>query len=159
MRWVKMNTDGAVKVDKTLAGCGGIISSHKGEWVAGFISNLTYCHSTQAELMGILKGLEMAWSLEIRRLEVEADSKDVIESINDTHQDSTCHNYILKQIRSYKDRSWQITFNHIFREANKCANWLANEGTKSGNGFTFFDISPPGLQKIILDDASGVSLS
>lgn len=71
--WFKLNVDGSFIESTNAIGFGGLIRSNTGEWVAGFSS---YDGDTfLAELMAIKHGLLLAWSLDIRNVICESNSK------------------------------------------------------------------------------------
>ncbi|KAE8696204.1 hypothetical protein F3Y22_tig00110676pilonHSYRG00210 [Hibiscus syriacus] len=66
---LKLNTDGSAHPTTMEAGCGGVIRNSSGEWISGFSRNIGRCSAYLAELWGVLDGLEVAWSLGVRRLQ------------------------------------------------------------------------------------------
>ncbi|XP_061354128.1 uncharacterized protein LOC133298795 [Gastrolobium bilobum] len=72
--FVKVNTDGASCGNPGVATCGGVIRNSQGIWLNGFAYKLGFCSSFKAELWGILRGLEMAWSKGYRKIILESDS-------------------------------------------------------------------------------------
>lgn len=46
---------------------------------------------------------------------------------------------------------------HVFREANRCADWLAGFAFTQTLGIHFFDHHPMGLGSLLLADICGVS--
>ena len=53
--WVKLNTDGA-------AGAGGVIRGCRGELHETFALNCGVISCTKAELLGVMRGLAIAWN-------------------------------------------------------------------------------------------------
>ncbi|CAA0811177.1 Polynucleotidyl transferase- ribonuclease H-like superfamily protein [Striga hermonthica] len=49
--FVKLNTDGAAKVNPGVAGAGGLIRDEEGRWRTGFMAHLGVCTNTVAELL------------------------------------------------------------------------------------------------------------
>ncbi|MFQ6622986.1 hypothetical protein Gotur_002005 [Gossypium turneri] len=56
--WVYLNTDGSVKLEDGSATAGGIVQNRNGKWIFGFNRFLRSCSVSEAELWGILDGLE-----------------------------------------------------------------------------------------------------
>ncbi|GAB2236451.1 hypothetical protein Droror1_Dr00028095 [Drosera rotundifolia] len=77
--WVALNTDGASRVADEAASAGGVFRNSEGAWIAGFALNLGYCSAMVAELQAIITGLEQAWSLGFRRVQLQTDSRALIE--------------------------------------------------------------------------------
>lgn len=55
------------------AGCGGMLRDEHGRWIAGYVMNVGVTTAYQAELWGILKGLEVTWDLGFRKAIIERD--------------------------------------------------------------------------------------
>ncbi|MED6171274.1 hypothetical protein PIB30_117389 [Stylosanthes scabra] len=153
--WVKLNTDGAVWDSKNMAGCGGLIRTYDGSWVAGFTAKLGNCQVFQAELWGMRHGLQMAWDLGVRRIIVETDSAEALDKLNSMELTSQSFNSLVREIHSLKNRPWEILFQHIKREGNQCANWLAKNSLRKNYGFNFIDNPHVELQKLICNDCQG----
>ncbi|KAK8606351.1 hypothetical protein V6N13_030637 [Hibiscus sabdariffa] len=75
---IKLNTDGAQWGPAGCFACGGIARDHEGRWLFGFNKALGRCSIKEAELWGILIGLECAWNAGFRQVMVECDSLDVV---------------------------------------------------------------------------------
>ncbi|CAN0897274.1 Putative ribonuclease H protein At1g65750 [Linum grandiflorum] len=81
--------------------------------------NLGCCSITRAEIRGIVEGLRLAWSLGIQRIRVQSDSAAAIAILSN---------------------SASLDHQHIYREANRAADYLANLGHSFVFGFHTFDI-------------------
>jgi hypothetical protein len=46
---------------------------------------------------------------------------------------------------------------HLYREANRCADMLANMGSEGVSGIEFFERPPSRVLQIVEDDVRGVS--
>ena len=71
--WKKLNTNGACRGLHGLAGCGGLVRSADGQWVAGFSRRIRVTSSFAAKLWGLREGLQLCCNLNISYLEVEMD--------------------------------------------------------------------------------------
>ena len=56
--WFKLNTDGSSKASSREAGCGGILCNDQGKAIGAFSYRIGACSALNAELWGILIGLE-----------------------------------------------------------------------------------------------------
>ncbi|CAI0449506.1 unnamed protein product [Linum tenue] len=72
--WVTLNSDGSVLTDSGHAAAGGLIRDHTGRCLTAFAYNLGACSITRAELRGAVEGLQLAWNMGYRRVNVELDS-------------------------------------------------------------------------------------
>ncbi|CAN1130918.1 Putative ribonuclease H protein At1g65750 [Linum perenne] len=83
------------------------------------------CSITRAELSAIVQGLKLAWSIGIRRLIIQSDSRTAISIL---HNGATNHQHAADDTRFDEliARSWDISIVRVYREANCGADYLAN---------------------------------
>ncbi|CAN1266325.1 Putative ribonuclease H protein At1g65750 [Linum perenne] len=126
---VILNTDGSVdpRIDRTSTG--GLIRDNLGRCCSSvFTINLGRCSITRAELRVSLMGFHIAWSAGFRHIAVQSDSRVAISLIMDDGVPTHQHSGEVIIIREYLQREWDVTFSHVFREANKSADFLASLG-------------------------------
>jgi ribonuclease HI len=119
---------------KGAAGAGMVIYDPAGRevWCGWkFLSAAT--SNNQAEYQALQLGLECARSLGIEKIRVEGDSELVIKQLTGVYQVKNEALRVLwqqtkEEIREFKS----CDLKHIFRESNKRADWLANNGTFCG---------------------------
>ena len=84
-----------------------------------------------AELAAVRQGLEMAWAKGTKYLQLELDSKVVL-----TWLTNPCVNYLTNILPSICDcrnlltLKWEVHVQHVYREANGCADAIAKRGTR-----------------------------
>ncbi|KAH9723430.1 putative leucine-rich repeat receptor-like serine/threonine-protein kinase [Citrus sinensis] len=154
--WCKLNTDGAAKKTGE-ASAGGLIRDHNGAWLALFGMNIGSCSVTVAELWGLYQGLNIAWQNGIRWLQVEVDSICILHLVTTPMITSNELSPLIKSIKDLISRSWRITINHVYREANFAADFLANHGLSFPLGLHLFPNSPPGIIAYLQHDMYGVA--
>lgn len=97
-----------------------------GCWLSGFSLNIGICSTLLAELWGVYYGLHTAWELGVRRLSMKIDYEIVVgfltKGISGVHPLS----FLVRMCHGFLSRDWIVRFVHIFREANRVANGLAN---------------------------------
>lgn len=71
---MKLNCDGSVRNNGGSAGCGGLMRDEHGAFVLAFTRRLQRCSPLEAELSGILHGLQILWKKKIKNVVVETDS-------------------------------------------------------------------------------------
>ncbi|CAN1181551.1 Putative ribonuclease H protein At1g65750 [Linum perenne] len=98
--------------------------------------NLGRCTVTRAELRGAITGLELAWAYGFRKIALQLDSRAAVA--------------ILSQ-------DWQVEIRHVYREANKAADFLASQGHMFPFGIHIFPLSDCNLGHILRYDCLGVS--
>ncbi|KAL6225911.1 hypothetical protein ACLB2K_004760 [Fragaria x ananassa] len=137
---IKMNTDGAWKSSSNKAGYGGVFRDYSGKVMGAFCSNLDIPSSVAAEVMAVIKTIELAWVREWKHIWLEVDSALVLSFLRSPTlvpwQLSVEWSNCLYQISQMNFHS-----SHIFRECNKVADALTNEGIKS-SCLTWWDLPP-----------------
>ena len=126
--WIKLNIDGCSKGNPGLAGAGGVIRDHMGNWIGGFARNIGICSSVTAELWAVHDGLQLTWNTGIRRVVLESDSKVVVKLIKNGSGGVDTHYNLIMQIKAMLGREWDVEILHVHREANYVADWLTNFG-------------------------------
>ena len=76
--FIKINTNGSALGNPGIAGAGGILRNHLGQWISGFSLHVGLATNNMAELFAVRQGLAMAWSLGFKFIYLEFDSKVVI---------------------------------------------------------------------------------
>ncbi|XVE64144.1 hypothetical protein DITRI_Ditri07aG0078100 [Diplodiscus trichospermus] len=79
----------------------------------------------RAELWGLLKGVELAWNIGIRNLQVEVDSKEVIQAIEENMDTVRISPSLISGIKEMMRREWVVSLRHAYRETNQAADSLA----------------------------------
>ena len=154
--WVKVNCDGSVLHDLKAA-CGGLIRRAMGDFIGGFAANSGACPVTISELWGAYYGLLLAWNKGWRQAMLEIDSTSAIALIHNTNAE--CHPYasVLKHVQSLLQRAWVVKIQHIYRERNRAADFLASLGHGLQLGVCFYDLPPIGLASFLREDVAGIS--
>ena len=136
--WTKLNVDGASRGNPGLAGGGGVIRGHRGNWINGFAANSGICSSVKAKILALLQGLCLAWSLGISKLEVHLDSKVVLDIMTRPTKNNQLHYFTVKKCQELICKSgWLVKLNHCNRESNRVADFLANLAVDQTNMFVF----------------------
>ena len=119
--------DGCSKGNPGKSGAGAVIYTDNYELWADYLylgSNVT---NNQAEYAGLILGLKKALELNITELDVEGDSKLVIQQMNKTYKCNSPKLYSSFKISCELSSQFDIiTFRHIYRDDNKRADKLAN---------------------------------
>lgn len=148
--WCKLNTDGAWD-DDIRAGCAGVLRGDAGEWLGGFSMRVVTRDPAYTEALAMLEGLTMAWGMGLTRVELESDSKVLVDAVTGVTECSM-ENGIIGHIQDLLNREWEIEVRHILREANQCADHLAKLGKRQLDTRTDWR-EPPGeiLEMLELD--------
>ncbi|CAN1167000.1 Putative ribonuclease H protein At1g65750 [Linum perenne] len=135
--WCTLNTDGSRIGSTGATSIGGLIRNEKGEFVRAFCGNIGDCSITRAELRAIVEGLKLAWSLGLRRIVVQTDSRAAVTILQ---------------------RGVGMQHQHVYREANCAADHLANLGHSFDIGMYLFDFPDVSLAHWLRYDLIGVAL-
>lgn len=157
--WLKLNTDGASRGNPGTATAGGVMRDEEGRWCAGFAVNIGICSAPLAELWGVYYGLYIAWEHGATRVALEVDSEIVVgflrSGIVDTHPLSflvhLCHGFI--------SRDWIVRVTHVYREANRLADGLANYAFSLPLGFHSLSTCPRVVDSLVFEDVVGLAHS
>ncbi|KAK2417534.1 Polynucleotidyl transferase, ribonuclease H superfamily protein [Trifolium repens] len=155
--WFVLNTDGVAKASNQTARCGGVLRCDKGTWIEGFTKALGDTTAYIAELWGIYEGLRLAQRRGVTRLEMQIDSQVIAQTLKDNTNGSGMGCALIKRIRSLLDGQWEVKIMHIYREANRCADMLANMGSEGVSEIEFFERPPSRVLQIVEDDVRSVS--
>ncbi|XP_057831440.1 uncharacterized protein LOC131042138 [Cryptomeria japonica] len=107
---------------------GGVIRDQLGDMIAAYAGNLSESSVTQAKGMALLWGLKMANDIGIKHLEIEGDSKVIIDSIKGKALARWKVEPILRDIRQLLVKMEDFTIDHIFREGNRATDSMVAKG-------------------------------
>ncbi|XP_028798831.1 uncharacterized protein LOC114754218 [Neltuma alba] len=111
-RWCKLNTNGMQRSSGE-AGCTEAIRGDTQEWLCGYSLKLGRQNSLSAEARGILEGLRICWSMGFRKIIVESDAKQVLESMQQ-RKDIEGNSIVSKEIRKALNKEWEIEIRHVY---------------------------------------------
>ena len=95
-----------------------------------------------AELWALRDSLNLAIQLGIGCLEVELDAKVIVEMLKNTNSTNIIISPLLFDCRSLLTRFTQVRVAHVYREVNRCADFLAKQGCCMREDFVIFEVSP-----------------
>ncbi|CAN1140351.1 Putative ribonuclease H protein At1g65750 [Linum perenne] len=156
--WATLNSDGSVRTPHGQASAGGLIRDSSSNCLQAFTVNLGRCSITRAEICGALEGVRRAWDTGYRKLEVQMDSKKAM-SILLNFEPASSHQFTLEvmEFQEWLQREWEVKVIHVYREANKAADYLANLGHNTTRGVHTVDISDCNLAYFVRHDCLGIS--
>ena len=157
--WYTMNSDGAAKGSPGNAGGGIIIRDYAGNIISAMMACFGACNAFRAEIMALLRGLELARNLQIPKLVVQMDNLACVKLMqqNDPsggeciHLIKRCHELLRKE-------DWEVHIMHIYREGNRAADWLANQGVAQPHRIVILEDIPIALRRIVNEDVWGVAM-
>ena len=128
MGWFKLNADRASFGNLSTAGGGGLIRDHYGSWVKGYMRHIGFASSITVKFWALKDGLLLASQLGISQLLVELDAKVVVELLQSSKSSNNYFSSLFNDCRYLLHQFNQVRINHVFREANRCANYLVKGG-------------------------------
>lgn len=128
----------------------------KGDGLGG-IRGLLDTTSVMAELWALRDDLNLAIQLGIRWLEVELDAKVIVEMLNNANSANIKFSPLLFYCRSLIARFTQVRVAHVYREVNRCSDFLAKKRCCMREDFVIFEVSPSDeLDKLLVSDVNGL---
>lgn len=98
----------------------------------GFMGSIQHTTNTQAELLAMLRRLQIAEERQFSPLEIKTDSTEVIRMLNNENH---VFDSIIFECRSIILRLGDVVVKHSYKEMNKVDDLLEKEGAKKN----FFD--------------------
>ncbi|CAN1167222.1 Putative ribonuclease H protein At1g65750 [Linum perenne] len=114
--------------------------------------NLGCCTITRAEIRGAISGLELAWDYGFQHVEHQLDSQAAIAILLSLEEPQ--HQYMAEVLyfRELCGRDWRVKTRHVYREANKAADFLASQGYFFPFGIHLFPLVDCNLGHILRYD-------
>jgi len=113
-----------------------------------------------AEATAVRDGLKYALEAGYRHIEVEGDNQVVLNAIQGRITSPWKISTLIEDIKNLSAGCEDISFKHIYREANMAADWVAKYGCLLRSPSLTFFSSPPSREflYILTDDNLGRSL-
>ncbi|ONK72135.1 uncharacterized protein A4U43_C04F16120 [Asparagus officinalis] len=150
-----LNTDEAFKAGNGLAWAGGLIRDSNGCWVQGFTLNIGHTDSLSAELWGVRAGLMLAKCLSLSKVVVELDAAIVVQFLKEGIPHSHPMSIIAQDALALISDGWVTEIRYIYREGNRCADFLANLSQSCQQGVVILTEPPDDILPLLLDDFCG----
>lgn len=133
------------------AGCGGIFRDASGAWNGEFARNLGARSALSAELWGMLIGVSLAW----KKLILESESMVAVTLVQEGVSESHHCGALVRAVREYLARPWEVKVVHTLREGNKVADHLANVAHTLPLGLHVLSSPPDGCGHLLWQDFLG----
>lgn len=151
-----MNIDGAHNSYSYVSSCGGIVRDYKGQFVKGFLCNLSPYDALLAELHAFHLGLKVARDLALERVIFEIDSSVVVNIVARGSSTKLHIKSLLEEILSIICLpDWEVQVEHVFRKSNRCADFLGKSGFDAPPQLSLVDVINPLLSLYIENDCRG----
>ncbi|KAK2384993.1 heat shock 70 kDa protein [Trifolium repens] len=110
-------------------------------------------------MWALIIGIRIAQNMSLPKVIFEMDSKVIVNMVTSRHTNNAYLSPILGEIidlLQHPNRETSIT--HVYREANRFADFLANRGHSSSFDGDIVNLACHSLQLILYDDFMGASL-
>ncbi|KAK7259832.1 hypothetical protein RIF29_25447 [Crotalaria pallida] len=158
--WIRINSDGSCRVNSHEVGCGCVIRGSNGEWIRGYSKYLGVSSSPLiAELWGVLEGLQLAWNLDFKMVELHLDSLEAFNLLSGSHAGSYQGLGLISRISSLINRDWKVEINHIYRDSNRVADCMAklSFSVDHPSDLALYSTPPPDVNQALLLDLLSTS--
>jgi len=85
------------------------------------------------------------------------DSLVVVNIITSGKESNASGRSLVQKIRKLLQMEWKVKVKHSYREANRCADALANIGCIMGNEMMFYELCPTQINHLLAADKAGVT--
>ena len=101
-------------------------SQHENKVGVAEISEVLY-----AEILALLKGLELCWEARYKKLVCYSDSLTMVNLVNNGVRSYHFYNNMIMKFHQLLGRDWPCSLNQTLRKGNQCANVLVKMGVAS----------------------------
>jgi ribonuclease HI len=130
--WHKVNVDGSFNTISGSTACGGLIRNQHGIFLKGFYSKIGSSNAIWAEMWALRIGIRIAQNMSLPKVVFEMDSKVIVNMVTSRHTNNAYLSPLLGEIIDLLQHpNWETSITHVYREANRCADFLANRGHSS----------------------------
>ncbi|XP_058071137.1 uncharacterized protein LOC131220191 [Magnolia sinica] len=128
--WVKLNVDGSSKGNPGLSGGGGICRGDNGYFIFAFSSGYGTGTNNRVEMRAIFNGLTLCLEKGLDRIEIESDSKLVIDLLSGKPHTPWLWRYWISRINKLR-QGGTSSLRLIHREGNGPVDCMAREGSNN----------------------------
>ena len=154
--WVKLNTDGFADIAAGTAGGGGLIRDDRGSWIMSFTRKIGKADSFLAEIWALCDGLLLCNQLNFNAVMVELDAKALVDALKNPSYANTIVSSLFDDCRHLDAQIPHLSIKHIYCEANRCADHLANLGSYQVVDFISYSCPLVDLLPLVVADCQGM---
>ena len=127
--WLTLNVDGSAAGSLGMAKGGGLIRDGNGDWVIGFARMIGTATNFLAKLWTLQDGLLLYLQIQAQAVLIELDAKAVVDAFNLQNYSNSIVSSIMDNCRHLASQILRMRVRHVYKEANKCADFLAKLGS------------------------------
>ena len=128
----------------------------QGNWVLGYARKIGPVNSFLAELWSLRDGLILCVEAQVQAQIVEMDAKALVDAFSNQTKSNAVTSSLMEDCRHLASQIPQVSFRHVYREANMCADQLAKLGAPMEIDFVVFSSPPMGIFPFIEADCRGL---
>ena len=128
MGQVKLNTNGSADVASGTAKGEGLIRDDRGNWIIGFTRKIDKANSFLTETWAMRDGLLLCNQLNLNAITVKLDAKALVDALKNPSYANTIVSSLFDDHRRLAAQIPHLSIKHIYHEANRCADRLADLG-------------------------------
>ncbi|CAL5357000.1 unnamed protein product [Camellia sinensis] len=156
MGQLKLNTDGSRKSEGD-GGFGGMIREERGTWVCGYYGKLQPGTSLEAELWAVYKSLTVVLQQGLNEVIIETDAAQVVHLLQEEVGDKCPFKRLVEDTKILLN-GCNCTVQHVWKEANLCADALAKLGAAQQEDMLVVKEPPVEIRSLLVDDMLGRSI-
>ena len=104
-------------------------------------------------------GLLLYLQIQAQAILIELDAKAVVDAFNLQNYSNSTVSSIMDNCRHLTSQILRMRVRHVYKEANRCANFLAKLDTSLKSDFVVFSSPPVGLIHMLEVDAYGLAIN
>ena len=150
---MKVNFDGVIFREKSLAGLGCIIRNNKDLVMAAFTQIIPLPTSVETvEVLVVRSAIGFAQELSLDHIILEGDSEITINALSKEGWESSSFGHIIKDIKSFAAAFNSLSFSHTRRLGNKVAHRLARSACNFSHFHVWMEDIPSDIASVYLSD-------
>ena len=125
--------------------------------MVGFTRKLGNVNNFTAEIGALWDGLMLSHQMKLPAIIIELDAKALVDALKNPRYSNSVISPLFDDCKYLISQIPQVHINHVFREANKCVDRLANSSQSQVSEFIIHSIPPVELVTLVEADIHGVS--
>lgn len=145
-----LNVDGSSFGNSSRSGFSGLPCTNEGRWLCGFSGNIGISNNLHAELLGLFRGLMLAWEKDYRATKYCTESALTLHLVSVDLNQWHFYASVIKNFKNSLLWNWRVDLEHTLR--NACVDFLAKLGAHGSSCWTLYDTPPAGMDNLLLVD-------
>jgi hypothetical protein len=109
-------------------------------------------------IWGVLEGVRYVRRMGYTAVELNVDCVSVEKTIKEGVTDSRFGRALVNKIRRLSEMDWNVVVSHSYREANRCADVLANIACSLDYNMKIYESCPTQIKHLLLADIMGIAI-